>query len=65
VRGEDLLRVGVVGGTGVKAIRVTVRWESDHEVEVPDDYEWTGELDDVWADQVYPTSAWPVDWSTS
>lgn len=47
-----------------KTIRVRCRWDSTHDVEVPDDYVWTGRLDDAWADQVYANdpSTTLVDW---
>lgn len=48
----------------MKEIRITCVWRSDHTIEVPDDYEFTGTLDDEWADQVDTSGAELVDWYT-
>lgn len=46
----------------MKEIRIRCEWSSTHTVEVPDDYEFTGALDDEWADQVDAHTSELVDW---
>lgn len=46
----------------MKEIRVRTFWEASHTVEVPDDYEPEGGLDEEWADQVDSGTAELVDW---
>ncbi len=46
----------------MKEVTVYCRWETRHIVEVPDDYEIGGTLEDEWADQVDSGGASLVDW---
>ena len=46
----------------MKEIHIRCEWVSDHVVEVPDDYEWSGGLDDEWADQLTPQRAEIFSW---
>lgn len=46
----------------MKTLNIRCEWYSNHKVEVPDDYEYTGSLDDEWADQVDPSTASLFDW---
>jgi hypothetical protein len=43
-------------------VTVTATWRSTTEVEVPDDYEFNGSIDEVWAEQIDSASAELVDW---
>lgn len=45
-----------------KTMTVHVTWRSTQEVEVPDDYEFNGGLDDEWVGQVDINCAEMVDW---
>lgn len=45
-----------------KEIGVRCTWSSYHTVEVPDDYVFTGRLDEEWADQVDTSTAELIDW---
>lgn len=46
----------------MKELRITCTWRSTHTVEVPDDYQPGGTLDEEWADQVDATTAELTDW---
>lgn len=46
----------------MKELRIECTWRTTHTVEVPDDYEPTGGLDDEWADQVNSGPAELIDW---
>ena len=46
----------------MKTLRIRTYWEAVEEVEVPDDYEWTGNLDNEWADQVDAHASSITDW---
>lgn len=50
----------------MKTMWITATWETSHEIEVPDDYEWDGRsIDAEWADQVDATCASLVDWTVT
>lgn len=46
----------------MKTLTVYAKWRSTHTVEVPDDFEDDGTLNEVWADQVDPSGAYLADW---
>lgn len=48
--------------TPMRTITIETTWRSVQTVEVPDDYEFTGGLDEEWADQVDAAGASLVDW---
>lgn len=46
----------------MKTIHIETTWKSIDAVEVPDDFDLGGTLDDEWADQVDANGAYLTDW---
>lgn len=49
----------------MKTITVHTTWKATDRVEVPDDFEDDGSLNDAWADQVDSSGAYLADWEVS
>jgi hypothetical protein len=46
----------------MKVVTVRAVFQLNQDVEVPDDYEFAGNIDSVWAEQLDPGMAELVDW---
>jgi hypothetical protein len=49
----------------MKELIIRATWKSSHRVEVPDNYEFTGGLDEEWADQIDTSTAELTDWEVT